>query len=405
MAVVANRLFFACAKRRRIERNRIDSDDSHPGASLRRMYPKDACVASAEALRRCSISGIESNGTLMNEEQHMGRVEVGRRVFLARSALAPVGMMALPLVAACGSDGVKAGQETGGGSAGYALDRSVQSPNQDSRVRTLVLHYTAQSLADSLATLSDPQKQVSAHYLVPDAASGSGGFKVYQLVDEARRAWHAGISYWQGDRMLNASTVGIETVNLGFPAADENVPLMNRRWYPYPDAQVAVIGALAADVIQRHQILPHKVVGHSDVAPGRKSDPGPLFPWRTLYERYKVGAWPEADAIAYYRTSRPYRGDVTDLQSKLLAYGYDTPQTGVLDTQTVNVIAAFQMHFRATRYDGVPDVETVAILDALLEKYFNRGRASMQRQVLPEPPAAGDHNEKGSDVWPLPGAR
>jgi N-acetyl-anhydromuramyl-L-alanine amidase AmpD len=341
----------------------------------------------------------------MNEEQQMHRVNDGRRAFLAQSSLVPVGMLALPLVAACGSDGVKAGQDASGG-AGYAIDTSVQSPNQDSRVRTLVLHYTAQTLADSLATLTNPQKQVSAHYLVPDTADGGGGgrFKVYQLVDEARRAWHAGVSYWQGERMLNASTVGIETVNLGFPPEDENVPPMNRRWYPYPDAQVAVIGALVADVVRRHQIPPQKVVGHSDVAPGRKSDPGPLFPWRKLYERYQVGAWPEADAIAYYQANRPYRGDVADLQSKLLAYGYDAPQTGVLDTQTIAVISAFQMHFRATRYDGAPDVETVAILDALLEKYFNRGRASMQRQVLP---GAGmrDEGEKGGDVWPLPSAR
>ncbi|AOJ73021.1 MULTISPECIES: N-acetylmuramoyl-L-alanine amidase [Burkholderia] len=342
----------------------------------------------------------------MAEEQQAKIINEGRRGFLARSSAWPVGMLMLPLAGCGDGDGVvssahaqDASQSSGStGGAGYTIDRSIQSPNQDSRVRTLVLHYTAQTLADSLASLTSPQRQVSSHYLVPDAADDGQRFKVFELVPEARRAWHAGVSYWQGDRMLNAGSVGIEIVNLGFPPEDENLPLMNRRWYSYPDAQVAVFGALAADVVARHQVLPHKVVGHSDVAPGRKTDPGPLFPWKKLYDQYKIGAWPEAEAVDYYRTNRPFSGDVASLQSKLLAYGYDTPQTGTLDAQTVNVVSAFQMHFRPSRYDGAPDVETVAILDALLEKYFNRSRA-ISKQVLPG--ATAPAGEKGSDVWPL----
>lgn len=338
----------------------------------------------------------------MAEEQQAKIINEGRRGFLARSSAWPVGMLMLPLAGCGDGDGVVSSahaQDTPPPSgAGYTIDRSIQSPNQDSRVRTLVLHYTAQTLADSIASLTSPQRQVSAHYLVPDAADDGRRFKVFELVPQARRAWHAGVSYWQGDRMLNAGSVGIEIVNLGFPPEDENLPLMNRRWYPYPDAQVAVFGALAADVVAQHQVLPHKVVGHSDVAPGRKTDPGPLFPWKKLYDQYKIGAWPEAEAVDYYRVNRPFAGDVASLQSKLLAYGYDTPQTGTLDAQTVNVVSAFQMHFRPSRYDGVPDVETVAILDALLEKYFNRGRA-INKQTLPG--ATAPTGEKGSDAWPL----
>ncbi|WP_179404741.1 N-acetylmuramoyl-L-alanine amidase [Burkholderia guangdongensis] len=335
-------------------------------------------------------------------------IDARRRHFLARSSAVSIGVLALPL-AACGDGVVTDAQaaekidDIAGGNARYAIDTSIRSPNQDSRVRTLVMHYTAQSLAESIASLTDPQRQVSAHYLVPDAADAGAAFRVFELVPEPQRAWHAGVSYWQGDRMLNAGSIGIEIVNPGFPAADDALPVMSRRWVPYPDAQVAVFGALAADVIARHQIPPHKVVGHSDVAPGRKFDPGPLFPWQTLYERYRVGAWPDADALAYYRASRPYRGDVAELQSKLLAYGYDAPQTGVLDARTVDVVSAFQMHFRAARYDGMPDVETVAILDALLEKYFRRSRA-LNRQTMPgaASPAGG---EKGSDEWPLQAPR
>lgn len=316
----------------------------------------------------------------MNEEQAALPVNITdpeRRSFLARTSMWSVGALALPL-AGCGHNMVQDdGQD--GQDAAYTIDTSVQSPNQDSRIRTLVLHYTAETLENSIALLTDPQRQGSAHYLVPetaDEADGSGRFRIYALVPESCRAWHAGVSYWQGERMLNASTIGIEVVNLGFPAQDQNAPLMKRRWYPYSDAQIAVVARLAADVIARHNIRPQKVVGHSDIAPGRKSDPGPLFPWRKLYAEYGIGAWPEAEAVSYYSSREPFRGDIGALQGKLLAYGYDTPQTGVLDAQTGNVIAAFQMHFRAAKYDGAPDIETVAILDALLEKYFRRGRMS-----------------------------
>ncbi|VWD65238.1 N-acetylmuramoyl-L-alanine amidase [Burkholderia lata] len=336
----------------------------------------------------------------MNKEQQAPQIKIPdpeRRSFLARTSIWSMSALALPL-AGCGNSNAQDAQ-----GAAYTIDTSIQSPNQDSRVRTLVLHYTAETLADSIASLTDPQKQVSSHYLVPDGANGSGRFRIYALVPESRRAWHAGVSYWQGERMLNASTVGIEVVNLGFPAQDENAPLMNRRWYPYPDAQIEVVGRLAADVITRHKILPQKFVGHSDIAPGRKFDPGPLFPWQKLYAQYGVGAWPEAEAINYYSSHQPFHGDVGALQGKLLAYGYDTPQTGVLDVQTGNVVAAFQMHFRSAKYDGVPDVETVAILDALLEKYFQRGRMQL-RQAVPSQLGPRDDGEKGSDTWPPSGA-
>lgn len=320
-----------------------------------------------------------------------------RRDFLARTSMWSAATFALP-IAGCGGSLADEMQR-----ADYVIDTSIQSPNQDSRVRTLVFHYTAETLADSLASLTDSQKQVSSHYLIPDTGTGGERLRVYALVPEPRRAWHAGVSYWQGDRMLNASSVGIEAVNLGFPPQDENAPLMNRRWYPYLPAQIAAIGKLAADVVARHDIPPQKVVGHSDIAPGRKFDPGPLFPWQKLYEQYQVGAWPEAEAVSYYRSHQPFHGDIAELQAMLLAYGYDTPQTGVLDAQTVSVVAAFQMHFRPAQYDGVPDVETVAILNALLEKYFGRSRSQL-RQAVPGQLGPRGENEKGDDSWPAPGA-
>lgn len=330
----------------------------------------------------------------------------GRRNFLAWTSALPVTALTLPF-AGCGDGmaqerGARMQAQTGqGADADFVIDTSIVSPNQDSRVRELVLHYTALNLADSLAALTNPPNQVSAHYLVPDAPNDGQCFKVYALVPEARRAWHAGISYWEGDRMLNAGSIGVETVNLGFPPQDQNLPLMQRHWYPYPADQVAVIGKLAADIVKRHQIAPYKVVGHADIAPGRKTDPGPLFPWFELYRRFQVGAWPEDEAVEYYRARQPYAGDVAGLQAKLLAYGYDAPQTGTLDQATINVIASFQMHFRPERYDGVIDVETAAILDALLEKYFGRGRAQTQARQARQLPFDA-RGEKGVEVWPLP---
>ncbi|AOJ73462.1 MULTISPECIES: N-acetylmuramoyl-L-alanine amidase [Burkholderia] len=317
-----------------------------------------------------------------------GTANAERRHFLARAPLFAAGTLALPAVTA-----YAAGEDAR--NARYAIDKSISSPNQDSRVRTLVLHYTAQSLARSVALLTDPARPVSTHYLVPDAADDGKRFGVYELVPESGRAWHAGVSYWQGERLLNASSIGIEIVNIGFPEDDEHIPLMKRRWSPYPSAQIVVIGELAADIVARHQIPPHRVVGHADITPGRKVDPGPRFPWKVLYEQYGVGAWPDAEAVEYYRNRRPFDWNFSELQAKLLAYGYDTPQSGIFDAQTKDVVTAFQMHFRPTQYDGFPDTETVAILDALLEKYFGRDNPRLRDTMAPEP-KSGDHPLAGN---------
>ncbi|APD11391.1 hypothetical protein UC34_19855 [Pandoraea vervacti] len=174
--------------------------------------------------------------------------------------------------------------------------------------------------------------------------------------------------------MLNASSIGISIVNPGFEPTDKERPLAGRRWHAYPYAQIDVVCQLATAIVQRHRIASTRVVGHADIAPGRKVDPGPHFPWKRLYER-GLGAWPNEATVACFAENAPYRGDIAALQAKLLAYGYDTPQSGELDDATRHVVQSFQMHFCPThRYDGVPDVLTVAVLDALLEKYFGAQR-------------------------------
>lgn len=246
----------------------------------------------------------------------------------------------------------------------YKVDTSMPSIAQNERVRFLVLHYTAIDDAESLKVLT--QGQVSAHYLVkthPDTLDGKP--VVLQLVPESQRAWHAGVSYWHGRSSLNDTSIGIEIVNKGFTEK-----MLGREWYPYNESQIKLIERLTKDIVERYNIDPTDVVAHSDIAPLRKSDPGPLFPWQRL-ALLGIGAWPDDATVTKYIDGRNKRdmASVNVIQQALARYGYQIPQSGELDDETKQVIKAFQMHFRAQDFSGVPDVETEAIALALVEKY------------------------------------
>ncbi|WP_412021946.1 N-acetylmuramoyl-L-alanine amidase [Burkholderia cepacia] len=246
----------------------------------------------------------------------------------------------------------------------YYADTSQHARGADSRIRFLVMHYTESDEAKSLRTLTGDS--VSVHYVVPPQSRIEHGMPVvYQLVPESQRAWHAGVSEWQGTTELNAASIGIENVNRG--------PLdpQNRTWQPYPPEQVEALIRLSKDIVARYAIPPTRVVGHSDIAPQRKIDPGPLFPWHALAQA-GVGAWPDDETVAAWLGGRDPHApvDVRELQLKLARYGYDVPTDGVLDARTRRVFAAFQMHFRPSDYAGNPDAESDAIAQALLDKYF-----------------------------------
>jgi N-acetylmuramoyl-L-alanine amidase len=261
------------------------------------------------------------------------------------------------LLAACSTTEIDRGT--------YIADTRYHAPGVDSRVRFLVMHYTQSGEARSLAVLTGDG--VSVHYVVPDVPRIEKGEPVvYQLVPETERAWHAGKSEWQGTTELNAASIGIENVNVG----PVDTP-QGRTWQPYPPAQVDALVKLAKDIVTRYKIPPTRVVGHSDIAPQRKIDPGPAFPWRTLYDN-GVGAWPDDATVAHYLAGRDPKSpvDVAALQQKLQRYGYDVATDGVLDDKTRNVIAAFQMHFRPADYAGNADAQTDAIAAALLDKYL-----------------------------------
>ncbi|RQR50133.1 N-acetylmuramoyl-L-alanine amidase [Burkholderia sp. Bp9125] len=247
----------------------------------------------------------------------------------------------------------------------YYADTSRHAQGADSRIRFLVMHYTESDEVQSLRTLTGDT--VSAHYVVPERPRIERGMPVvHQLVPEAQRAWHAGVSAWQGTTELNAASIGIENVN-GGPA---DTP-QGRTWQPYPAEQVDALIRLSTDIVARYGIAPTRVVGHSDIAPQRKIDPGPRFPWRALAQA-GVGAWPDDATVAARLAGRdPHSAvDVRALQLKLARYGYDVPTDGVLDGRTRSVFAAFQMHFRPSDCAGNPDAETDAIAQALLDKYF-----------------------------------
>ncbi|MCC2595141.1 N-acetylmuramoyl-L-alanine amidase [Pusillimonas sp. MFBS29] len=231
------------------------------------------------------------------------------------------------------------------------IDRSIQATSQNSRVEFIVLHYTSTGNEASLNILS--RRNVSSHYLITREERPH----VYQLVDESRRAWHAGVSAWFGRSDMNSGSIGIEIVNQG---------LEGEQWDTYDPVQMQVLASLLHEIIKRHQIKPHNIVGHSDIAPQRKIDPGPRFPWKQLADQ-GIGRWYDEDLARQYEQEFLAQGlpDAAWTQAALQRLGYTVPDTGQLDSKTRNVIAAFQMHYRPDRYDGVPDAQTLAIMKAL----------------------------------------
>ncbi|HEY4080891.1 MAG TPA: N-acetylmuramoyl-L-alanine amidase [Burkholderiaceae bacterium] len=242
----------------------------------------------------------------------------------------------------------------------WGASHEFTSVNQDSRAQFLILHYTAINWPASQRALTNAGSGVSAHYLVRDEPAA-----IYQLVDENRRAWQAGASYWASNQNLNSASIGIEIVNLGFtetPGEPGTPP--NRVYYPFPQAQIDEVIRLTKDIVARNHITPDHVLGHQDIAPGRKSDPGPLFPWKQFYAAGII-PWPDAAQVAAKQAQYEQAGlpDATWAQDRLGRFGYDVPHTGMADPKTKSVILTFQMKYRSAKFDGEMDAETAALID------------------------------------------
>jgi N-acetylmuramoyl-L-alanine amidase len=238
------------------------------------------------------------------------------------------------------------------------------SPNHgersgDVRPDMMLLHYTGMAdAAAALERLCAPGSEVSAHYLVLEDG------RVIQMVQENRRAWHAGTSFWAGQTDINSCSIGIEIAN---PGHDFGYP-------DFPKRQIAAVTALCRGIQTRYTIPPARVLAHSDVAPSRKQDPGEKFPWRTLWDS-GVGHWvhpaPISDGGTVFTLGD--RGDaVTEAQDLLSKYGYSVTVTGTYDSNTHDVVKAFQRHFRPERVDGMLDESTRTTLQDLFNQ---RGRA------------------------------
>jgi N-acetylmuramoyl-L-alanine amidase len=236
----------------------------------------------------------------------------------------------------------------------------VPSPTYDERKdgRTpdmILLHYTGmQSAQEALDRLCSPESKVSSHYFVFEDG------RIVQLVQENRRAWHAGVSCWEGETDINSSSIGVEIAN---PGHDFGYP-------DFPKRQIAAVIALCRGIIARRGIKPERVLAHSDVAPSRKQDPGEKFPWKLLADS-GVGEWVTPSRITDKGPSFAFgheSDDVRGLQMALADFGYGVPVTGKFDEITRDVVTAFQRHFRTAKVDGVADGSTLRTLHKLLER-------------------------------------
>lgn len=237
------------------------------------------------------------------------------------------------------------------------IDHAYSALSQGSRVRFIVIHYTVDDLPDSIKSLTG--FDVSSHYLLSDTQPPF----FYQLVDESRQASHAGLSSWKGYTYLNSNSIGIEIVNPGYTESPAG-----RIWHPYAPAQIEQLIALLKQIVARHHIRPENILGHSDIAPQRKQDPGPLFPWQQLAAAGLI-TWPNAGDVARARSGFEQQlPSVSWFQQKLAQHGFLVPQNGELDDATRNVVAAFQMKYRQTKFDGELDAETAALLEVLITK-------------------------------------
>ena len=235
--------------------------------------------------------------------------------------------------------------------------------NKEGKIKYLVMHYTHANFKRTMDifTANKNSGRVSAHYVItqkeeePDNVPGG---MIFGIVPEEKRAWHAGISHWNGVENLNHESIGIENVNRGFEEQAEG-----KKWFAFDTLQVKALGKLSRKIIEKYQIKPNNIVGHADIAPDRKQDPGILFPWQELYEKYGIGAWLENDTEAYinktYIPKEKLSHGVSDsfCLTQLKNYGYKIENPGYNTPENQEAVKAFKSHFSQNQnpknYDGL----------------------------------------------------
>jgi len=235
--------------------------------------------------------------------------------------------------------------------------RQRRSPNfgpraEGAAIDMIVLHYTGMPDAEAaLSWLINPASQVSSHYVVFEDG------QVYQLVDDSQRAWHAGVSFWAGESDINSRSIGIEIVNPGHEFG----------YRGFPDRQIDAVITLTSELVSRFEIPADRVLGHSDVAPERKQDPGELFPWERLAGE-GLGIWtrPAPIVTGPVLQSGDRSAAVRELRAEFSRFGYQAGHSEEFDAELEAIVTAFQRHFRPSRVDGVADRSTLTTLQRLL---------------------------------------
>jgi len=257
----------------------------------------------------------------------------------------------------------------------YIVDsKTYQATGKSERIKTIVLHYTVSDNERSIKTLTTGN--VSAHYLVLDNDDN----KIYNLVPENERAWHAGDGSFAGRTILNDTSIGIEIVNSGIKLEYRDaLKDSTLDYHPYEHyvvfdkLQIKKVAELVQDIATRYDISPKNIIGHSDMAPSRKIDPGAKFPWERLYFDYGIGAWyDEFDKQFFMNQDGFASAKIPEIKQAFRKYGYQINDTDTWDKASRDVVYAFQLHFRAQQPTGNMDSETYAILQALNKKYAGR---------------------------------
>ena len=249
----------------------------------------------------------------------------------------------------------------------YKIDnKTYRSTGKNFRVKFIVLHYTATNDAIGIKTLTT--EQVSSHYLITSKDEDP----IYNLVDENERAWHAGVSDFAGRSNINDTSIGIEITNYGVKPNSKQygffIPYDN--YIEYSEGQIEKVAFLVQDLVKRYKIDPKNVVGHSDVAPLRKIDPGAKFPWERLYKEYGIGAWYDEKDKEFFMNEELYSvTSVEQIKNELRKYGYKINNTDEWDEESRRVVYNFQAHFNPTNATGNMDLESYAIIKALNKKY------------------------------------
>lgn len=252
----------------------------------------------------------------------------------------------------------------------YNIDKDkYQAIGKNERIRFIVIHYTATD--DALAIRALTKGQVSSHYLITTQDEEP----IYNLVPLEQRAWHAGLSEFAGRNNINDTSIGIEIVNKGLKSYNEKEKrygffIPREEYICFTDGQIKKLAFLLKGLIERYDIKPKNILGHSDVAPTRKIDPGPNFPWEKLYREYGIGAWYEDKDKNFYMNEKLYRvTPVSKIKEEFRKYGYKINNSEEWDEESRRVVYNFQAHFTPNCITGDMNLETFAIIKALNKKY------------------------------------